>query len=77
MNRLSAMKTWPWHILAPVVLFVLIAVLAPWITGRYTLYAAFPSRKFMPMRTRAFLEFLTTRTRADIENANLAASPAP
>ena len=52
-------------------------VLAPWITGRYTLYAAFPSRKFMPMRTRAFLEFLTTRTRADIENANLAASPAP
>jgi ABC-type dipeptide/oligopeptide/nickel transport system permease subunit len=32
MNRLSAMKTWPWHILAPVVLFVLIAVLAPWIT---------------------------------------------
>jgi ABC-type dipeptide/oligopeptide/nickel transport system permease subunit len=32
MNRLSAMKTWPWHILAPVVLFVLIAALAPWIT---------------------------------------------
>ena len=27
-------------------------VLAPWITGRFTLYAALPSRKFMPARTR-------------------------
>ncbi len=41
-------------------------VLAPWITGQFTLYAALPSRKFMPARTRAFLEFLTERTRAMI-----------
>ncbi|MBN9310616.1 ABC transporter permease subunit [Devosia sp.] len=26
------MKSWPWHIVAPVVLFVLVAILAPWIT---------------------------------------------
>lgn len=38
-------------------------VLAPWITNRFTLYAAMPSRKFVPARTRAFLEFLIDRTR--------------
>lgn len=32
-------------------------VLPGWISGRFTLYAALPSRKFMPARTRAFLEF--------------------
>ncbi|MHB1101784.1 MAG: ABC transporter permease [Devosia sp.] len=33
MNGLVAsMKSWPWHIVAPVVLFVLVAILAPWIT---------------------------------------------
>ncbi len=41
-------------------------ILAPWITGRFTLYAALPSRKFMPARTRAFLELLTEETRASI-----------
>jgi DNA-binding transcriptional LysR family regulator len=41
-------------------------ILAPWITGRFTLYAALPSRKFMPARTRAFLELLTDQTRAAI-----------
>lgn len=44
----------------------LIRILAPWITGRFTLYAALPSRKFMPARTRAFLELLTEQTRASI-----------
>lgn len=38
-------------------------VLAPWITARFTLYAAMPSRKFVPARTRAFLDFLIERTR--------------
>lgn len=28
---LASMKSWPWHILAPVLLFVLVALLAPWI----------------------------------------------
>ncbi len=41
-------------------------ILAPWITGRFTLYAALPSRKFMPARTRAFLELITEQTRAKI-----------
>lgn len=38
-------------------------VLAPWITGRNTLYAALPSRKFIPKRTSAFLDFMTEYTR--------------
>ncbi|MEO8121079.1 MAG: LysR substrate-binding domain-containing protein [Rhodoferax sp.] len=38
-------------------------VLAPWITGRYTLYAALPSRKFVPARARVFMEFLIEQTR--------------
>jgi len=33
-------------------------VLAPWITSRPTLVAALPSRKFVPRRTRAFLDHL-------------------
>lgn len=47
----------------------LVRVLAPWICGNYTLYAALPSRKFMPARTRAFLDFLTERTRSRIRDA--------
>lgn len=42
---------------------VLQRVLAPWITGRIRLVAALPSRKFMPARTRAFLDFLVDYTR--------------
>jgi DNA-binding transcriptional LysR family regulator len=41
-------------------------ILSPWITGRFTLYAALPSRKFIPARTHAFLELLTEQTRAAI-----------
>lgn len=33
-------------------------VLAPWITDRFTVLAVLPSRQFMPVRTRAFLEHL-------------------
>lgn len=47
----------------------LVRVLAPWTMGRYTTYAALPSRKFMPARTRAFLEFLSERTRNSIQAA--------
>jgi DNA-binding transcriptional LysR family regulator len=43
----------------------LIRVLAPWISGRLSLYAALPSRKLMPERTRVFLEYLTERTRLE------------
>jgi DNA-binding transcriptional LysR family regulator len=52
----------------------LVRVLAPWITGRFTLYAALPSRKFLPTRTRVFLDFLTERTRLTVREA-LAAIP--
>ena len=47
----------------------LIRVLRPWIAGRLNLYAALPSRKFMPERTRVFLDFLTERTRFEIDSA--------
>ena len=43
----------------------LVRVLAPWISGRLGLYAALPSRKFMPERTRVFLEYLTEHTRLE------------
>jgi DNA-binding transcriptional LysR family regulator len=43
-------------------------VLSPWTTGKNTLYAALPSRKFIPAKTLAFLEFLTEYTRAVVGN---------
>ncbi|NIC42848.1 LysR family transcriptional regulator [Aquabacterium sp. A08] len=42
----------------------LVRVLAPWILGRLSLYAAMPSRKFVPQRTRVFMDFLTEHVRA-------------
>ena len=42
---------------------VLQRVLAPWITSRVRLVAALPSRKFLPARTRAFVDFLVEYTR--------------
>lgn len=47
----------------------LVRVLAPWISGRLTLYAALPSRKFLPERTRVFLDYLTEQTRLQSDNA--------
>lgn len=47
----------------------LVRVLAPWITGQLSLYAALPSRKFMPQRTRAFLDFLMAHTQQQIDSA--------
>jgi DNA-binding transcriptional LysR family regulator len=47
-------------------------VLAPWITGRHTLYAALPSRKYVPARARIFMDFLIEQTRlkaAGVEQA--------
>lgn len=41
-------------------------ILSPWTTGTNTLYAALPSRKFIPARTSVFLEFMTEYTRAVI-----------
>jgi DNA-binding transcriptional LysR family regulator len=47
----------------------LVRVLRPWIAGRLILYAALPSRKFLPERTRVFLDYLTERTRTQISQA--------
>jgi DNA-binding transcriptional LysR family regulator len=47
----------------------LVRVLRPWITGRLMLHAALPSRKFMPERTRVFLEYLIDQTRIQIKHA--------
>lgn len=44
-------------------------ILLPWITGRFTLFAVLPSRKFMPARTRAFLELITEHARASVDEA--------
>ena len=37
----------------------LVHLLPDWIFGRYTVYAALPTRKLIPARTRAFLDFAT------------------
>ncbi|MGE0097695.1 MAG: LysR family transcriptional regulator [Hydrogenophaga sp.] len=47
----------------------LVRVLNPWITGRLTMYAALPSRKFMPRRTQVFLDYLTEQTRMRVGSA--------
>lgn len=47
----------------------LVRVLAPWITGRLSMYAAVPTRKFMPQRTRVFLDFLLEETRLQTAKA--------
>ncbi|MEK7344992.1 MAG: LysR family transcriptional regulator [Pseudomonadota bacterium] len=52
----------------------LVRVLAPWMTGRLTMYAALPSRKFMPQRTRVFLDFLIEETRLQTARALQACS---
>jgi DNA-binding transcriptional LysR family regulator len=38
-------------------------VLAPWITNRLSLIVALPSRKYLPARTRAFIDHLVETTR--------------
>lgn len=45
----------------------LVRVLPDWITGHFTLFAALPSRRFVPQRTRVFLDYLTEQTRANVD----------
>lgn len=47
----------------------LVRVLDPWITGRLAMYAAMPSRKFIPQRTRAFLDYLVEHARTQTDGA--------
>lgn len=46
-------------------------VLAPWITNRLSLVAALPSRKYMPARTRAFLDHLVEHTRQSVSGLGM------
>ncbi|MER1968906.1 LysR family transcriptional regulator [Castellaniella sp. GW247-6E4] len=41
----------------------MVRVLNPWITGRLAMYAAMPSRKFVPQRSRVFLDYLVEQAR--------------
>lgn len=52
-------------------------VLAPWITNRLSLVAAMPSRKFMPARTRAFLDHLVAHTRRTMAGLGMESGEAP
>ncbi|MFC5496023.1 LysR family transcriptional regulator [Caenimonas terrae] len=52
-------------------------VLAPWITNRLSMVAALPSRKFMPLRTRAFVDYLVEQTRLAVAGLGRNAPPAP
>ena len=47
----------------------LIRVLRPWISGRISVFAAFPSRKFMPRRTRLFLDYMSDQAQKMVEIA--------
>ncbi|RQO79255.1 LysR family transcriptional regulator [Acidovorax sp. FJL06] len=44
----------------------LVHVLPEWIYSRYTIYAALPSGRMLPARTKVFLDFLTERVRVSL-----------
>jgi hypothetical protein len=46
-------------------------VLAPWITARLAMIAVLPSRKYMPSRNRAFMDFLIAYSRKTIEGLGI------
>lgn len=52
----------------------LVRVLNPWVTGRLAMYAALPSRKFIPKRSQVFLDYLVERTREQTSQALKACS---
>jgi DNA-binding transcriptional LysR family regulator len=53
-------------------------VLAPWITARLALVAAIPSRKYMPSRTRAFMDHLIEHSRRIVQGLDIhVQQPAP
>jgi len=47
----------------------LVRVVRPWIVGEITLFAALPSRKFLPRRTQVFLDYLTEQSRMQVSTA--------
>jgi DNA-binding transcriptional LysR family regulator len=55
----------------------LVRVLAPWIVGRLAIYAAMPSRKYVPQRSKVLLDFLVTEARRQSAEAMKAPSSLP
>lgn len=47
----------------------LVRILNPWVTGRLAMYAALPSRKFIPQRSRVFLDYLVEHIRKQSSEA--------
>lgn len=47
----------------------MVRVLRPWVTGQLAMYAALPSRKFVPRRTQVFLDYLVEHTRQQNDKA--------
>src|SRR5690606_21861043 len=47
----------------------LVRVVNPWISGRLAMYAALPSRKFIPQRSNVFLDYLVEHTRQQMTKA--------
>lgn len=46
-------------------------IMPPWITARLSLVAAVPSRQYMPVRTRAFMDHLVTYSRQAIQGLGI------
>ena len=47
----------------------MVRVLSPWVVGQLAMYAALPSRKFVPQRSRVFLDYLVEQTRVQVNEA--------
>lgn len=52
-------------------------ILAPWITSRLSIVAALPSRKFMPARTRAFIDHLAHYAGQQLGDVRRGGAPPP
>lgn len=55
----------------------LVRILPQWITGRFSLYAALPSRQFLPKRSLVFLDYLTEQTQLTVAKALNQCTPSP
>ena len=49
---------------APLARGELVRVLRPWTVGRPSVYAVLPTRKFVPQRVQAFLDYLSAQAQA-------------
>ncbi|MCB6536234.1 hypothetical protein LI210_22300, partial [Parabacteroides distasonis] len=50
----------------------LVHLLPGWIFARYTVYAALPSGRMLPARTKVFLDFLSERVQELVQQRKLA-----